>query len=358
MEEPTRNEGWTKDLNFLLSEIKRLHVDPYHKTSAKQLEEHTKLIETNISNLTDQEIVFEFMQLLASVGNGHNFIVPTQSLKGTFSQLPIYFYWFNDGIYIVSADQSHKHLVGRKVISVEGLPINFVMEKISSINARDNEMQRYWLAPFYLSLPEVLKGLGIAADTNNVSLTLADENGSTEKVVLHGNPFSSTGFPTLPKLESSENPLYLKRKKENYWQLNNKEDNYLYIQFNTVAQKKSQSLQQFSKEIRKTINQDKIENIILDLRHNSGGNGSILPALTRTLIYFSEKNTKNKLFVIVGRNTFSAAHLLLADLNRLTDAIIVGKPSGSRPNHLGEAGWFKLPHSGAKFYTQVFPVLL
>ncbi|AWF80748.1 hypothetical protein BTJ40_07960 [Microbulbifer sp. A4B17] len=50
--------------------------------------------------------------------------------------------------------------------------------------------------------------------------------------------------------------------------------------------------------------------------------------------------------MIVGRNTFFAAHLLPADLDRLTDIIIVGEPSGSRPNHLGEAGWFKLPYSG------------
>ena len=50
--------------------------------------------------------------------------------------------------------------------------------------------------------------------------------------------------------------------------------------------------------------------------------------------------------VVMGRNTFSAAHNLLLDINRLTNPILVGEPSGSRPNALGEAGWFKLPYSG------------
>ena len=128
--------------------------------------------------------------------------------------------------------------------------------------------------------------------------------------------------------------------------MENKQDNYFYIQLNAVAQSKSQSLSQFSSEVRQKVKQSKITNVILDLRHNSGGNGSIVPPLTRALIHFVEQDADNKLFVIVDRNTFSAAHLLLADINRLTDAIIVGEPSGSRPNHLGEAGWFKLPYSG------------
>jgi hypothetical protein len=33
-------------------------------------------------------------------------------------------------------------------------------------------------------------------------------------------------------------------------------------------------------------------------------------------------------------------------LDGLSNAVIVGEPSGTRPNAIGEAGWFKLPHSG------------
>ena len=38
--------------------------------------------------------------------------------------------------------------------------------------------------------------------------------------------------------------------------------------------------------------------------------------------------------------------VLLTDITKYTNPIIVGEPSGSKPNHIGEAGWFKLPYSG------------
>jgi tetratricopeptide (TPR) repeat protein len=342
----SRDDAWNYDLQFLISEIKRLHVDPYHSISSEALELKTKSIAENISNSNDQQIVFQFMELLASLGNGHNFIVPTNSLKGAFTRLPVQFYWFNDGVYIVNATSQYKHFIGRKVISVANTPVEQVMERIKSVNARDNEMQQYWLGPYYLALPEVLEGLAVVNDTKNIVLDLVDNNGKEEVVKLAGESFNFSGFPTLPELENADNPDYLTRKSDNYWYLENKQDNYFYIQLNAVAQSKSQSLSQFSGEVRQKVKQSKITNVILDLRHNSGGNGSIVPPLTRALIHFVEQDADNKLFVIVGRNTFSAAHLLLADINRLTDAIIVGEPSGSRPNHLGEAGWFKLPYSG------------
>ena len=343
----SRIEAWTNDLQFLLSEIKRLHVNPYHSVSAQELELNAKLIAEDIPKLSDEQIVFQFMELLATVGNGHNFIVPTHSLKGAFTRLPVQFYWFNDGIYIVKASEPYKQLIGRKVISVENTSVEQVMERIKLVNARDNEMQQYWLGPYYLALPEVLKGLGIVSDADKgIIFALADNTGKESEVRLKGEPFNFSGFPKLPSLENADNPEYLTRKSDNYWYLENKQSNYFFIQLNAVAQSKSQSLAQFSVEVRQRLKESKIKNLILDLRHNSGGNGSIVPPLTRALIHFVEQDADNKLFVIVGRNTFSAAHLLLADINRLTDAIIVGEPSGSRPNHLGEAGWFKLPYSG------------
>jgi len=84
----------------------------------------------------------------------------------------------------------------------------------------------------------------------------------------------------------------------------------------------------------------------LDLRFNSGGNGSITPPMLKTLIEFEINNPSGKIFVIMGRGTFSAAQNLLTEITEYTNPILVGEPSGSNPNHIGEAGWLKLPYSG------------
>ena len=57
-------------------------------------------------------------------------------------------------------------------------------------------------------------------------------------------------------------------------------------------------------------------------------------------------NPEGKVFVIIGRETFSAGHNLLTEITKNIDSILVGEPSGSKPNHIGESGWFQLPYSG------------
>ena len=52
------------------------------------------------------------------------------------------------------------------------------------------------------------------------------------------------------------------------------------------------------------------------------------------------------MFVITGPGTFSAATINALDLRNEANAIIVGSPTGMRPNHYGEHGEFRLPKSG------------
>jgi tetratricopeptide (TPR) repeat protein len=340
----SREQRWNADLQFLLQEIERLHVNPYHSISKQKLLAKAQAIETELAELTDQQVVFRMMELLGALGNGHNFIVPTNAKQGVFSKLPLQFYWFNDGVYIVNADAPYQALVGRKVIAVGDQAIFDVLEKIGRVNARDNNMQQRWLAPFYLALPEVLVALDIVESADEVPLTLAGGAGGGQTITLEGTAFSFSGFPSLPTLESN-NPGYLANKGQSYWLEQQAEKDLLYVQFNSVSQMPSESLTVFSRRIIDLVNEGEVRYLVLDLRHNSGGDGSILPPITQAMLHFTANDPGNRLFVIVGRNTFSAAHLLLADLNRLTDAIIVGEPSGSRPNHMGEAGWFVLPYS-------------
>jgi tetratricopeptide (TPR) repeat protein len=53
-----------------------------------------------------------------------------------------------------------------------------------------------------------------------------------------------------------------------------------------------------------------------------------------------------KLFVIIGRSTFSAAQFLINELEQYTDAVFVGEPSGGKVNSYGDSRKIVLPHSG------------
>ena len=55
-------------------------------------------------------------------------------------------------------------------------------------------------------------------------------------------------------------------------------------------------------------------------------------------------NKRGKLFIVIGRRTFSAAQNAATLLERHTEAIFVGEPTGSSPNFIGEGVSFTLPY--------------
>ncbi|GAA3600036.1 S41 family peptidase [Flavivirga amylovorans] len=342
----TREKTWTKDISYLEKRINELHYSPYHGISKTELSKEILKLKTNIVSLSDEQIIVELMKIIGSLGNGHNLIIPTSPNKGALKKLPVQFYQFNDGLFIVDAEKGFEQWIGYKVELIENTPIEIALQKTNSVNARDNDMQTLWLGPYYLGLPDVLKGLEIVKNSNQVILTLSDVKGKSQKVTMNPVVWSFSDFPKMPKLKDNEQPIFLSKTENPYWSKLIRENNSIYVQFNAVTQKKTQSLKDFNIELRSQISKNNTQNLILDLRHNHGGNGSILTPMLKTIINFEVMNPNGKIFVLIGRETFSAAQNLLTDITKYTNPIIVGEPSGSKPNHIGEAGWFKLPYSG------------
>ena len=341
----TRVQKWQLDLDYLVSEIKRLHVDMYHHVSEAEFTNKVHSIRKAINTLDDQQIVFEFMALLGMLGNGHNFIIPAWGKYGSFTQLPMQFYWFSDGLHIVDAQQPYTHLIGYKVTHFGETPTEIALNLVGKINARDNDMQQLWLAPYYLGLPQVLAGLNIVEEAVNVTLTVRPSEGKEQTVTPKAQAMTFAGFPKLPALKSAGYQRGLSRNNEPYWYEHIVDKQLLYVQFNDVRDDSELSFAQYNDELRQLIMKQSIEHLVIDLRHNGGGDGSILPPMVATATLFEAFRPDGKLFIIMGRNTFSAGHDLLVDLTRFTHPILVGEPSGTRPNAIAEAGWFNLPYS-------------
>ena len=62
---------------------------------------------------------------------------------------------------------------------------------------------------------------------------------------------------------------------------------------------------------------------------------------------YETSNPKGQIYVLMGRNTFSAAQFFLGLMDAQTKAIFAGEPSSSRPNFVGEESQVVLPWSGA-----------
>lgn len=342
----TREEAWSRDITYLEKRINELRYSPNRAISKTDLSKEILDIKTTIASLSDEQIIFKIIRLFGALGSGHNFILPTSPNKGALKKLPVQFYQFNDGLFIVDAEEGLEQWIGYKVESIENTPMEVALQKTNAVNARDNDMQILWLGPYYLGLPDVLKGLGIIKNANQVTITLSDKEGKSEKVAMNPVTWKFTGMPVLPKLKTENQPLFLSKTEDNYWAKTLPKHNVTYIQFNVVQQKEELTLMDFNLKLRENIKQSNSQNLILDLRFNSGGDGSIVPPMLKTLIEFEIINPEGKIFVLVSRETFSAAQNLLTEITKFTNAILVGEPSGSKPSFIGEAGWFKLPYSG------------
>ena len=97
----------------------------------------------------------------------------------------------------------------------------------------------------------------------------------------------------------------------------------MYVQFNLVLQKEELTLLDFNLKLRENIKQKNSQNLILDLRFNSGGDGSIFPPMLKTIIEFEILNPKGKIFVLIGRGTFSAAQNLLSEITKFTNVLFM-----------------------------------
>jgi Peptidase family S41 len=101
-----------------------------------------------------------------------------------------------------------------------------------------------------------------------------------------------------------------------------------------------------SREMLDLIGREHPEKVVIDLRHNGGGDYNVgLKYLTQPLRGDKEINQRGHLFVLIGPDTFSAAMSNAAQFRSLTNATLVGQPIGERPNSYQEPRQFTLPNS-------------
>jgi C-terminal processing protease CtpA/Prc len=92
------------------------------------------------------------------------------------------------------------------------------------------------------------------------------------------------------------------------------------------------------------MNATKADRLIIDLRRNGGGNNMLAEPLRRMIVK-SRFNQRGALYVLTSPQTFSAAQNFATRLERETEAIFVGEPTGGAPNHFGDAKFAVAPKS-------------
>lgn len=335
----TREQGWSHDLDFFLAEARRLHAAPDRIAHSATIAQAVETLRAQISTLSDEQMAIGLQEILVQLGDGHTSLLPIPTDKVPFETLPVVFYRFPEGVFIVAA--ADPHLVGRQVTAIGDRPTATLLDDLRPYVSRDNDQGLLSIGMLLTRYPALLRAMGYADASDRVRLTLADG----EQVDVPPAAFDASSALTAPPgIEAV--PLWLRRPGDNFWHEALPELDALYVQLNRVRDTPDQTIAAYAETLKAALRDSGARNLILDLRHNGGGNNALAWPLVRLAVWHEESAPEHRLFVITGRKTFSAAQNLVNRIEQTTDAVFVGEPSSSKPNFTGETTSVELPWSG------------
>lgn len=355
----SRDEGFRYDLNLLVQQVKRLGYAPFRFVSEHEFDTLVQRVDESIPTLTDTQTIIEFTKLLRLVGDGHTTTRTAPDTRPEFAHaIPIRFYQFGDALWIISAAPEHQEILGMQILEIDGHPVDGILQALDPLLSRDNHIWTSETAMHMMRFPAILHGLGLLSAPDGVTLTLQDRSRHCQQYAIA----SDTRFPdtryvvysemtTLAETLPQPVPLYLKNLTVPYWFEYLPGEKLLYFQYNRVQDAGDESTGAFCSRLFDFIDSYEVTKLVVDVRWNSGGNTYLHLPIVHHLIAYNQVKPKGKLYVIIGRRTYSAAMNFVTLLDRHSDAIFVGEPTGSSPNFVGEGTMTTLPYSGLSIST-------
>ena len=350
---------WREDLSYLARELPRRHKNLFHTMRREQFDSALAALDRKLPTLARHQVIVEIARVVALVSDGHTNVAPTRDPKIGFRAYPVKLYFFKDGLFIRSASRQQADLVGAKVVRIGRLTTTQAYEAVRVLIGRDNEMNARFFAPFLLAMPEILHAIGAIDDPENAPLLLEQDGARTVAVLQPAGPASlmpadtdvswapEAGWVDMRGVDGPKTPLWLRGDpKENFRFEYLPDSRTAYVQFNKVGDGPRESIPAFAERLRAFVDSGAVDRLVLDLRLNRGGDGTLNQPLLLSLIRSPKLEGAGRLFVLIGRSTFSAAQFLVHELEEYTDAVFVGEPTAGKPNSYGDSRRITLPNSG------------
>ena len=311
--------------NFLVDDIRQLaailevtHPDPYFHGGGKVVfnRRMQDLIRTIPDDgFTQTEFYRHLCPFLASVGDGHTaFWLPYYLNNQSPGGIPLYFKAVENIMYVAAvADSGNKHLIGSKLLSVENISLDNLLQRQARIKGYDNKYQlmRYLGYDGSLWYDKLLSHLIPEWQGGMIHVLLEDAEGKRFKFNAKPNKkgIDQLIIPeTVVELPSTEKSNYVYRfmDEEHKTVLLLIEDMYTYresfememIIQNSIRKELAEHLYRkyYNKEppantkqllaglpsatglcrkLTELMKNNKSENLIIDLRRNQGGNAFI-----------------------------------------------------------------------------------
>jgi tetratricopeptide (TPR) repeat protein len=353
MPETPRADAWRIDMDYLTKRVEETHYDPWRHISRDEWNAEIARIQGAVPSMKDHEVIVALMQLMVRIGDGHTVVAAPRAGKYMFHQLPLRIFDFKDGLYVYGGAPEYANLIGKRLVRIGNTPGEKALEMVATTTQRDNPQQIRWLGPRYMMRIEVLNALGIVKGLESAEIVVADAKGKESKMTVkaipipqgqHGNEVVPEGW--IDMAEKTDTPPLWRKEPDKLFTAEYLSDSKLvYANFRAVVNDPHETVEQFGDRAIALADSKNARALVIDVRTNNGGNNFLARAFLESIIG-SSYNDDGRLFVITGRETFSACQNFCNWLDRQTAALFAGEPTGSRPNFVGEGNIIVLPYSG------------
>lgn len=354
------------DLARMVNVIDSVHPWPWRRVTSDSFHGAARRLATALPTMSIDRGVAAMMQLAASLGDGHTTLYPSGPVDFAW-WFPIRLYRLSDAIVVTATDSSHADLLGARVLELGGRPAMLMADLVGTVRGADNAWGAHE-STTWLSNARVMSALGLAT-RDTLQLRVVHRAGDTATVRLasqhtiwddpswmqRGEMFGPPGITMLNvfglrapldfRLGDPALPLHL-RNRIPIWFTWLAADSVLYVQSNFVQDFQGTQFAAVVDSVFAAADTLPVRRLVLDLRYNSGGDGSLITAFVHDIIRRPTLDQPGRLVVLTGPKTFSAAVLWLSMLREHAHPVSIGEPTGAPRNHAGDAGTVRLPKTG------------
>jgi hypothetical protein len=360
---PSDGAAWRQDLEWIASELPARHPDLFFRMSRASWDSAVGAIDGRLASMTRYETLVAFMELVALPSDGHTSITPLFDPGFHVRYYPVELYAFDDGLYVRSAAPEHASLAGAKVLRIGRASAEDALAAAARTVPHENEWWARAWAPGRLEIPEVLDGLGLVADMEALPLVV-ERGGRADTVLVRpagrleprghdpAGPIDRSGWTDMR--DPGEPPLWLRNPGRPYWAEFVADDGTLYVAYRGVVDAEPGNVA-FWRQVFAMADSLPVERLVIDIRENTGGESFFNRQVVRGIVARPTLDDPERLFVVLGRRTFSAAMNLALDLERWTNATFVGEPTGNATMFFGDHERIALPASGFTVNVSTLP---
>ena len=299
-----------------------------------------------ITELEDEQILLALQKAIAKLGDLNSYVhFPMDQVYPVFFNA-----FFTDRgteLRSVIMPKESADLLYKKPVSINGIPIGEVIQKLMDYCSHENEYAAYCSISQFLSQPAYLEAIGITDGESPVSFRFLNAEG--KKVDLSLSPVKYADLKTDDLAGDSSVSIRDKDNSCNYWWEQLEKEQALYIRFNLIEEDSNLVYDSFIQQLQQA---SKGKTVIVDLRGTTGGtfHSGLSIDLGNLLSQLDGKS-----YVLLDASSNNTAILLSSCLRqRSSNTVLVGTPGGQPANFFASYQSHTMPNSNCDFSLSDF----